>query len=160
MVAAARRSALTICTVLLLHISKHKATARPSPQSSESTHGRLPPTSSASNLPATGPQLANSSTECELQVLNQLGWQQAYKPDGYSINASLPINCSLYIWESLGCLTSLTNLTLIGSLPNLPESWGTQNSFSSLRALDLSMAQLSGTLPTSWGSPSAFPMLR
>ena len=161
MAAAARQQALiTIYIILLLHLGKHNASAQPSLQSSESSHPPLPAQSYASNHPATAPQLTNSSATSELEVLNQLGWQQMYNPSGYCINASLPSNCSSYIWQSLGCLTSLTNLTLIGTLPSLPDSWGTNNSFSSLRALDLSLAQLNGTLPASWGSPSSFPRLR
>ena len=156
MVAAARQQALSVYVFLLLHMGQHNASAQTTLQSSQSNHDPLSPTSNAIDLP----QLTNSSATCELEVLTQLGWQQVYNPNGYSIKASLPINCSTYIWESLGCLTSLTNLTLTGILPSLSDSWGTNNSFSSLQALDLSMAQLNGTLPASWGSPSSFPMLR
>lgn len=160
MMAAAKQQALITYIILLLHMGNHNASAQPSLQSLDGNHSPAPQTSNASGLSATAPQPANPSATCELEVLNQLGWRPVYNPNGYSINASLPSNCSVYIWQSLGCLTSLTNLTLTGSLPGLPDSWASNNSFSSLQALDLSMAQLNGTLPASWGSPSFFPMLR
>lgn len=160
MVAAAKQQALITYIILLLHMGNHNASAQPSLESLDSNHSPAPQTSNASGLSTTTPQLAKAGATCELEVLNQLGWRPAWNPNGYCINASLPSTCSLYIWQSLGCLTSLTNLTLTGSLPGLPDSWASNSSFSSLQALDLSLAQLNGTLPASWASPSSFPMLR
>lgn len=99
-------------------------------------------------------------TDCEQNILQQLGWQQYYNSSGYSINAHLPSNCSTRIWQSLGCLQSLTNLTLQGSLPHLPEFWSFSASFSSLQNLNLSIANLTGPLPISWCNPGAFPNLQ
>ena len=101
-----------------------------------------------------------SLPDCEHKVLQLLGWQQAYNPNGYSINAELPPNCSLQTWQSLGCLKSLTNLTLTGSLFNLPDAWATNGSFLTLQAVNLSTAQLGGPLPDTWGQGAAFPQLR
>lgn len=96
---------------------------------------------------------------CEQNVLNALGWQQAYNPRGYSINAELSTKVSLDAWESLGCLTSLTNLTLGGTMPSLPDSWAANGSFPALRSMNFSSANLVGSLPASWGKPGAFPEL-
>ena len=101
-----------------------------------------------------------SEPDCEHKVLQLLGWQQAYDPTGYSINAELPSNCSLQTWQSLGCLKSLTNLTLTGRLFNLPDAWATNGSFPALQAVNLSTAQLRGPLPDTWGQGAAFPQLR
>ena len=158
MLAAAKQPAVAICMFVLLSACRQAASAQPPLQSPGSQQSG---TSNASQLLPT--ELApsqNSGLTCELEVMNQLGWQHLYSPRGYSVNASLPSNCSSHIWQSLGCLTALTNLTLTGSLPSLPDSWAANNSFSSLQALDLSQAQLNGTLPAGWGSASSFPRLR
>ena len=101
-----------------------------------------------------------SPRDCELSTLQTLGWQQAYKPSGYSIDTKLPSNCSLDTWQSLGCLQSLTNLTLTGSLPGLPDSWADNGSFSALQTMNFSLSGLTGSLPDSWAQPSAFPALQ
>jgi len=88
------------------------------------------------------------------------GWHQAYNPSGYSIDTNLPSNCSLDTWRSLGCLQSLTNLTLTGSLPGLPDSWAGNGSFPTLQTMNFSMSGLTGSLPNSWAQPSAFPALQ
>ena len=98
--------------------------------------------------------------DCEHKVLQLLGWQQAYNSTGYSINAQLPSNCSLQTWQSLGCLKSLRNLTLTGSLFNLPDAWATNGSFSTLQAVNFSTAQLRGPLPDAWAQAAAFSQLR
>ncbi len=109
---------------------------------------------------AAAPSPSASDPDCEHKVLQLLGWEQAYNPSGYSINAELPSNCSLQTWQSLNCLKSLTNLTLTGSLFNLPDAWATNCSFPTLQALNLSTAQLRGPLPDTWGQGAAFPQLR
>ena len=109
---------------------------------------RLPPSSLAPP--------ANASSGCELDV----GWQQAFNPNGYSITAALPLNCSSVTWQCLGCLNTLTNLTLTGSLPDLPGSWAANNSFAALQIINISSASLAGSLPCSWASPLAFPSLK
>ena len=101
-----------------------------------------------------------SAGDCELSTLQKLGWQQAYNPSGYSIDTKLPSNCSLDTWQSLGCLQSLTNLTLTGSLPGLPNSWAENGSFSALQILNFSLSGLTGSLPDSWAQSSAFPALQ
>ena len=103
-----------------------------------------------------GPELSS----CEVGVLTRLGWEQAYNPAGYSVQAELPSNCSLGTWRSLGCLASLTSLTLYGSLPDWPDSWAATGSFPALRALYLVDAELAGSLPDSWAEPSGFPVLQ
>lgn len=95
----------------------------------------------------------------ELDLLTTLGWQHVYDPSGYSINASLPDNCSLFTWLSLGSLHTVTNLTLNGNLPDLPDSWASNGSFPSLLAMNFSETDLGGSLPSSWSSSSAFPQL-
>ena len=155
--AATRQQALRVYIFLLVQAGARIASGQPSLQSP------APKASNSSQPSEIAPQLApspGSSNTCELEVLKQLGWQQAYHPDGYSINAQLPASWSSVTWQSLGCLTTLNNLTLTGSLPSLPDSWASNGTFSSLTALDLSHAQLNGTLPTSWGSPHSFPQLR
>lgn len=103
----------------------------------------------------------NASVEdCELSTLQTLGWQQAYNPSGYSIDTNLPSNCSLDTWQSLGCLQSLTNLTLTGSLLSLPNSWARDGSFPALQTLNFSLSGLTGSLPDSWAQASAFPALQ
>jgi len=89
---------------------------------------------------AAAPSPSASIPDCEHKVLQLLGWQQAYNPSGYSINAELPSNCSLQTWQSLNCLKSLTNLTLTGSLFNLPDAWATNGSFPALHAVNFSTA--------------------
>lgn len=101
-----------------------------------------------------------SAGDCELSTLQMLGWQQAYNPSGYSIDTKLPSNCSLDTWQSLGCLHSLTNLTLTGSLPSLPDSWADDGSFFALQTMNFSLSGLTGSLPDSWAQPSAFPALQ
>ena len=113
---------------------------------------RLPPSSLAPP--------ANASSGCELDVLTTLGWQQAFNPNGYSITAALPLNCSSVTWQSLGCLKTLTNLTLTGSLPDLPGSWAANNSFAALQIINISSASLASSLPYSWASHLAFPSLK
>ena len=106
------------------------------------------------------PLPAPASSHCELDVLKALGWQAAYDLTGYSINTTLPYNCSSQTWQSLGCLHSLTNLTLKGSLPALPGSWGANGSFPALQAMTFASSSLTGALPSSWSGTKAFPELR
>ena len=96
---------------------------------------------------------------CELDVLNALGWQQVYNPEGYAIEAELPANCTSETWKSLGCLTFITGLNLTGNLCELPDAWAFNGSFSRLRVLNITMANLVGSLPPSWAQPAAFPEL-
>lgn len=89
-----------------------------------------------------------------------LGWQRVYDPAGYYVNASLPLNCSLSTWQSLGSLTTLKNLTLTGTLPDLPDQWAANGTFPALQAMNFSGAALAGSLPSSWSSRTAFPQLQ
>lgn len=92
-----------------------------------------------------GLQTFNSSqSRCELDVLDTLGWQHAYNPAGYAISTELPANCTAEIWQSLGCLASLTDLALTGNLLALPDSWATIDAFPSLSILTLSSTTLTG----------------
>lgn len=97
--------------------------------------------------------------DCELHVLTALGWQQAYNPEGYAIEADLPANCTSETWKSLGCLQSITGLHLTGILYGLPDDWASNGSFSQLRVLNITLANLVGSLPPSWAQPTAFPEL-
>lgn len=104
--------------------------------------------------------LRAADVSCELRLLDVLGWQQAYNPTGYSISTQLPANLTADSWRSLGCLQSLTNLTLTGSTPNLPDAWGDNSSFPRLQSLTLATSGLAGSLPISWHQPAAFPNLK
>lgn len=106
------------------------------------------------------PDPADATVSCELRLLDVLGWQQAYNPSGYSISTKLPSNLSAESWQSLGCLQALTNLTLTGSMPNLPDAWGNSSSFPRLQSMTLATSSLAGSLPVSWDQPSAFPNLK
>ncbi len=104
-----------------------------------------------------------SSGSCELQVLQLLGWQQAYNASGYFIETELPSNCSVSTWGALGCLQSLVSLTLTGKMPDLPDSWAVNGSFPALQVMNLSGPPgnpLAGSLPSSWAAPVAFPELQ
>jgi len=103
-----------------------------------------------------------SSSNCELQVLQLLGWQQAYNAAGYAIVAEWPSNCSASTWRALGCLQSLVNLTLTGSLPDLPDSWAGNGSFPALQIMNFTgpAGNIAGSLPSSWAAPTAFPELQ
>ena len=68
---------------------------------------------------AAAPSDVTQMLNCEMRVLNALGWQQAYNSNSYSDKAQLPANCNVGIWQSLGCLQSLTNLTVEGTLSHL-----------------------------------------
>ena len=142
--ATQRVHAATACVVLLSQMAQTVA-------------GKIPavPAIDARLLIATAPV----QSECELRLLNQLGWQQAYQASGYSIAAQLPPNCSTDTWQSLGCLHSLTNLTLSGSLPNLPGAWAANGSFPALEMLTFSGAELGGPLPDNWMQAGSFPQL-
>ncbi|KAL3130220.1 hypothetical protein ABBQ38_008519 [Trebouxia sp. C0009 RCD-2024] len=109
--------------------------------------------------PALG-QLTVALPTCELSMLTLLGQQQFYNASGYSITTELPDNLAPEAWQSLGCLKSVTNLTLTGSLPGLPDSWADSGCFPALQFMNLSNCQLTGSLPASWASPTAFPQLQ
>lgn len=113
---------------------------------------------------ATASQFAQppSSSTCELQVLQLLGWQQAYSASGYSVVAEWPSNFSASTWQALGCLQSLVNLTLTGSLPDLPDSWADNGSFPALQIMNFTGpdGNITGSLPSSWAAPIAFPELQ
>lgn len=129
---------LTVCTLISLcigscHCQATAGSAKPDVLS--------PPTGSNQHL------LSGCN---EVGILKSLGWYQAYKPEGYSLNTRLPNNCSTATWQSLGCLASLVSLTLTGSLPHLPDHWWTNGSFSNLQVFNFSATKLAGTLPASW----------
>ena len=143
---------LTACTMLLSQLAAHRALVsgyRPLDD---------PAVLDVRLLLATAP--TQSGCEPELRLLNQLGWQHAYKASGYSIAAQLPPSCSTDTWQSLGCLHSLTNLTLSGSLPNLPDAWAANGSFPALQLLSFSGDELAGSLPDSWTQSGSFPQLK
>ncbi len=145
---------------ILLSISLYSIACCALPTTSNSTQRATPPTAVTPALasalsPASGPL----ASDCEHDTLNLLGWQQAYNPHGYTINSQLPSNCSLATWQALGCLKTLTNLTLTGSLPDLPDAWSANDSFPALQAMNFSTASLAGTLPSSWALDMAFPQL-
>ena len=104
------------------------------------------------------PSAAESS--CERHLLELLGWQYAYDPAGYSVSTDLPTNLTADSWKSLGCLKSLTHLTLRGSIPDLPDAWATNGSFPALQSLNFAGSDLAGTLPDSWSQPNAFQKLQ
>ena len=99
-------------------------------------------------------------TARELQLLSLLGWEGLYEPSGYSINSILPSNCSQSTWQALGSLHSLVNLTLTGSLPDLPTSWAGTQAFPALQSVVLAASNLSGTLPAEWSQSPALAALR
>ena len=119
-----------------------------------------PTTVTPAQTPALSPAFGPLASDCEHNTLRLLGWQQAYCPHGYTINTQLPSNCSAAIWQGLGCLKTLTNLTLTGSLPDLPDAWGANDSFPALQAINFSSASLAGTLPSSWALDMALPQLQ
>lgn len=118
----------------------------PSQQAEQPSHTAQPP----------------SSSTCELQVLQLLGWQQAYNASGYAIVAEWPSNCSASTWQALGCLQSLVSLTLTGTLPDLPDSWAGNGSFAALQIMNFTgpAGNIAGSLPSSWAAPTAFPELQ
>ena len=93
--------------LLLLAQSVLAQSATPLAVASSSTTaaGNQSMAAAESTAPVSPPVVAEGS--CELDVLTALGWQQAYNPGGYSIQAELPINCTLDTWQSLGCVYSL-----------------------------------------------------
>ena len=117
------------------------------------------PTANATTFQTAQPP---SSSTCELQVLQLLGWQQAYSASGYAIVAEWPSNCSASTWQALGCLQSLVNLTLTGSLPTLPDTWADNGSFPALQIMNFTgpAGNIAGSLPSSWAAPTAFPELQ
>lgn len=144
---------LCICMKALAYV----ATAA-TPSSNVTSAQNISPSDIASMI-APAPSPGSALPSCEIGVLTNLGWQQAFNQAGYAINAELPSNCSLSTWQSLSCLQHLTNLTLIGSLPDLPDSWGANDSFPALQALNVSTASLAGPLPSSWAQGTAFAAL-
>ncbi|KAL0021573.1 hypothetical protein WJX77_010512 [Trebouxia sp. C0004] len=84
---------------------------------------------------------------------------------------------------ALGYLKTLTNLTLRGILPDLPDAWGVNDSFPALQAINAAvrpaatnlgpkgriqatpgtsrkqLQTLSGTVPSAWGEAGSFPAL-
>ncbi|DBB12329.1 TPA: hypothetical protein ACH3X3_006417 [Trebouxia sp. C0006] len=119
-----------------------------------------PSTVAPALTPALSPASGPLAADCEHNTLRLLGWQQAYSPRGYTINTQLCSSCSTATWQALGCLKTLTNLTLTGSLPDLPDAWGANDSFPALQAMHFSFASLAGTLPSSWGLDMALPQLQ
>ena len=119
-------------------------------------HAMCEPALAAARSPARPAAPAPSIHMNELDLLNTLGWHQFYDPNGYVVSASLPSNCSLATWTSLGSLHTVTNLTLTGSLPYLPDSWASNSSFPSLLAMNFSVTDLGGSLPSSWPAAQLF----
>ncbi|KAL3156712.1 hypothetical protein ABBQ38_000986 [Trebouxia sp. C0009 RCD-2024] len=116
-------------------------------------------------VPALG-QLIVAPPACELSMLTLLGQQDFYNASGYNITTELPDNFAPEAWQSLGCLKSVTSLSLTGSLPGLPDSWADSGCFPALQLLNLSgilpnaaWDYNNSTLPLSWSSAEAFPAL-
>ena len=146
---------------ILLSVSLYSIASCAFPSTSDSTQGAAAPSAvTPAQAPALPPASGPLASHCEHNTLRLLGWQQAYSPHGYSINTQLPSNCSLATWQALGCLKTLTNLTLTGSLPDLPDAWGANDSFHAVQAMNFSSASLVGTLPSSWALDMAFPQLQ
>lgn len=117
--------------------------------------------SNLADAPASVPAVSlGAAPDCELGILARLGQNQAYNTSGYTINTELPANFTLDAWRLLGCLSSLTSITLNGSLPDLPDSWVENGNFNMLQVMNFSSSGLAGTLPASWASPTAFPQLQ
>lgn len=150
-------TAILVCNTVLCALAQGPTTA---PANKASAQDPTAAIHSRSLSTYTSPSLSTSSLDCEQHILQRLGWQHAYNSGGYSLTAELPQNCSIDIWQSLGCLISVTNITLTGSLPVLPDSWASNGSFPYLLALNLSTTKLSGTLPSAWSNPTAFPRLQ
>ena len=147
-------AAMLLCTCL----TSAACQAPPAGPSEGPANSSQPPSHASAAAPSDVPQ----QLSCEMAVLSALGWQQPYNSNGYSINVQLPANCTKDTWQSLGCLQSLTNLTLIGNLSpfQLPDSWATAGCFPALVSLNLSATALAGSLPSSWATPEAFPQLQ
>ncbi len=150
------RWTLSACVLLLVCVRTVSTTAA-NPQHSTTGNENSKFTDLA---PAPAFFVQSFVTDCELHVLNLLGWQQLHNPKGYNLAEEMPSNCSMRTWQSLGCLKALKKLTLTGSLLDLPDSWANTESFPALETLILSSAALGGSLPSSWGQPSAFPKLK
>ena len=153
---------------LLVSSCLHRTTCQTAPAPAAANQSLISPAASSPlltlkaviNAPAAAPSTSSPVHTCELEVLTLLGWQHAYDPAGYSIEAVLPTNCSSQTWQSLGCLGHLINLTLTGSLPDLPDSWAANGSFPALQTMNFSNTDLVGTLPEVWAQSTAFPQLQ
>ena len=122
---------LSACILLLVCVRTVSATAADPPHSAAGNE-----TFNFTDLaPAPAPFAQSFVTDCELHILNLLGWQQVYDPKGYTLAEEMPSNCSMSTWQSLGCLKALQNLTLTGSLLDLPDSWADTESFPALETL-------------------------
>ena len=143
----------------LLSACSTTATAQSSAAAPSNHHvlQQLSPATTAQGETGQSNQIANA---LELQLLSQLGWQDVYDPSGYSIDGTLPSNCSLSTWGSLGGLHSLVNLTLTGNLPDLPDSWADDDAFPALQSIVFATANLTGNLPAIWGQGPAFTALK
>lgn len=148
MTASSRR---LLAVHILLSVFLYSTACCAFPSTSNSTQRAAAPMAVTPTLASVlSPASGLIASDCEHDTLNLLGWQQAYSPHGYTINSQLPSNCSTATWQALGCLKTLTNLTLTGSLPDLPDAWGANDSFPALQAMNFSSASLAGTLPSSW----------
>ncbi len=149
---------------ILLSVSLYSIACCATASSPSTSNSTQRPTAPFAVTPALAPALSHASgflaPDCEHNTLTLLGWQQAYSPQGCTINTQLPSNCSSATWQALGCLKNLTSLTLTGHLPDLPDAWGANDSFPSLQAMKFSSVSLAGTLPSSWAQDMAFPQLQ
>ena len=147
-----------VMLVLLLGARIQKAVC----QAAAAAPASSPPSQQAEQPTANQTAQPPSRSTCELQVLQLLGWQQAYNASGYAIVAEWPSNCSASTWQALECLQSHVNLTLTGSLPNLPDSWADNGSFPALQIMNFTGpdGNIAGSLPSSWAAPTAFSELQ
>ena len=144
------------CAVLFWIASSALQALAQGPALSQGNSSSTPQTVSPSSQP--DPSAAEPS--CEQHLLGLLGWQSAYDPAGYVISTDLPGNLTADSWSSLGCLRSLTHLTLTGSIPDLPDAWATNGSFPVLQSLNFAASNIAGSLPDSWGQLNAFQKLQ
>lgn len=152
-----KSSSWLITLSAMLHCSNHVAGYQlPSAAISQQRHILQ----SSEQAALSTPSALSTMPDCELRVLTMLGWQTAYNAGGYSIMAELPTNCTSDVWQSLGCLKHVTNITLTGSLPDLPDSWAANESFPVLEVMNFSTSSLAGSLPPAWASTTAFPDLK
>ena len=157
-------SQLTLTAFALFYTVLHCCTAISCAASGPAAFGPSPASARPAVLPpwwpAPAPESVLALKDCEQDVLDLLGWQQAYNPAGYNIDAALPLNCSTETWQAMGCLRSLVNLTLTDQLPDLPDSWAGNGSFPALQTLNFSSSSVAGSLPSIWAVDTAFPELR
>lgn len=90
----------------------------------------------------------DSSADCENHTLAALNQSAAFNVSGYALSITWQPSFDP-VWQSLTCLNALTSLSITGPLPQLPDSWSTNGSFTALQSLDLAGGDLLGMLAAS-----------